>query len=80
MRERLKATEYEHAGEDVGQLLRFLRARDFDVNKSHPMLVEALEFFKTFQPEKITPSDLGDEIRTGSRSPRTIREFLIWMR
>jgi hypothetical protein len=80
MRDRLKGTEWEYATDDVGQLLRFLRARDYDIDKSHSMLIEALEFFKNYQPEKITAEDCGDEIKTGTLSHfRPVQALLLYI-
>lgn len=74
MRGKLKDSEHAAAGKDVGLLLRFLRARDFDVEKSHLMLVEALEYLNEHKPHEITAEELGDEIKTGP--PAVVHPFI----
>jgi len=44
-------------------LLKFLRARDFDVHKSTDMLKKALEFREKWQPQKIRVED--EDVKEG---------------
>jgi len=65
MRNKLKDTPYSHIREDVGQLLRFLEARDYNVEVAFKMLVEALQWRETYKPHKITKEEVADQLATG---------------
>jgi len=67
IREKLKEveSEYPEAKQDVANLLRFLRARDFNVDESSKMLISCLKWRKEFHPELITEKDVPNEFKTG---------------
>lgn len=50
---------------DDACLCRYLRARDFDVKKSHKMLCSTLTWRKEFRPQHISPDDVEEEAVTG---------------
>jgi len=46
-------------------LLRYLRARDWDIKKANKLLRESLEWREEYKPELITADDLKNEASTG---------------
>jgi len=63
---RKKLTESDHGkkykGEDVAELLRFLKARDNDLEKTWTMYSTHLEWRDSYKPSEIDPESIKDEI------------------
>jgi len=57
--------EYEEFTYDVANLLRFLRARDFDLVQAWEMLENWIKWRKEFKPELLTSNDCPNEYATG---------------
>jgi len=50
---------------DEACLLRYLRARDWDIKKANKLLRDTLEWHEEYKPELITAEDLKEEASTG---------------
>jgi hypothetical protein len=46
-------------------LIRYLKARDWNIEKAEKMLLNTLQWRKDFKPHKILASDIADEALTG---------------
>ncbi|EFC49514.1 hypothetical protein NAEGRDRAFT_78034 [Naegleria gruberi] len=58
-------TDRERKYLDEPSLLRFLRARDYDLNKAEKLMNSCLEWRRTFKPDEITAKELEDESSSG---------------
>jgi len=67
MRAKLKESEHkeDHKGQDVGELLRFLKARDFDLDKAFDMYSTHLKWKGEYKPQEIDTTKIQREIATG---------------
>jgi len=63
--EKLKGTAFENDSLTTADLLRFLRARNYDLNKSFPMLTEHLKWRKEYKPEECDPKIWEEESAKG---------------
>jgi len=59
----LKGEEKEFV--DVRCMIRYLKARDWDLDKSEKMLNNSLNWRKEFKPQSIKAKDISEESRTG---------------
>jgi hypothetical protein len=50
---------------DIPCLIRYLIARDWDLNKAEDMLNESLQWRRDFKPHEITPESIAEEAQTG---------------
>jgi len=58
-------------------LVRYLRARDFDISKSEPLLRDSLKWrFEDFKPHLISPEEVAEEGVTGKNYVSTSRDKL----
>jgi len=62
---KLKGTDFENASYNIANLLRFIRARDFDLKAACEMLIADLKWRKEMNVEKITEDDVPNEIKSG---------------
>eukprot|EP00762_Andalucia_godoyi_P008463 ANDGO_05786.mRNA.1 CRAL-TRIO domain-containing protein C23B6.04c len=58
-------TDRQRAFCDIPCLLRYLRARDYDVKKSRKLLLSTLQWRHSFRPHRISPDDVEEEALTG---------------
>jgi len=61
----LKETQYEKYHVDVGQIHRFLVARDFDVDKALEMATKYYDWWESYKPHEITTNHIEEELQTG---------------
>jgi hypothetical protein len=57
--------EFKNAGKDVGELLRFLRAREFKIADAWTMYETHIKWRESYKPESITPEQIPNEIKLG---------------
>jgi hypothetical protein len=57
--------QWTHDSQDVVSLIRFLKARDFDLNKSFKLFVQRMQWIESFQPHKLREEDIRTELMSG---------------
>lgn len=77
-------TEKEVAWTDDACLCRYLRARQYDLEKSYKMLDNSLVWRSTFKPEQITADEVAEEMASGKVYVSTDRDWagrpIVYMR
>jgi len=66
MRNKLGASKHVNLGDkgdDVGEILRFLRARDNNVNKAFEMYSAHLDWWEAFKPSELDPETFQEELK-----------------
>mmetsp|Transcript_4426 Transcript_4426/g.4850 ORF Transcript_4426/g.4850 Transcript_4426/m.4850 type:complete len:318 (-) Transcript_4426:45-998(-) len=65
MQKKLQGTDWSKEQHDITQLLRFLKARDYDHDKSFTMILEYFNWHDTFKPERIRLGDVKNILKEG---------------
>ncbi|KAG2393487.1 hypothetical protein C9374_007018 [Naegleria lovaniensis] len=67
----IKRVDYDRLGDrerrflDEAALIRFLRARDYDINKAEKLMNTCLEWRRSFKPDEITAEEIDSEASSG---------------
>jgi len=65
LRQKLASSEFPEAQKDTARLIKFLRARDYDLEKAYEQLINCLKWRREFKPEQIKEEDIKNQLSSG---------------